>query len=148
MPLPAAYTEGSLLGFMETVVGPHLEGLGLDASDALTEAVNDVIGILGNPLADETSTADLMKVRTIARWQAWAAAVDTATDQFDLKAGSADLKRSQMFEQMERRLAAAEAAAMRYEEAAAVLAGGSTAYVSSIGVIGDPYAYPSLTEWG
>lgn len=136
-----AYTAGSLLGYMETEVGPQLAALGLDASDALSEGVAEVVALLGAEIAD---VDDDLKLRTLARWQAWLAAYNAATAQYDLKAGSSSLTRSQVFEQIERRLARAEASALRYDEVAAAL-GGGTAYVSSVATAGSPYAW---SEWG
>lgn len=141
-----AYTEGSLLAFMETEIAGLLTVLGLDASDALTEAVAEVVAILGTPIAD---VDDDLKLRTVARWQAWQAALNAAMGQYDLKAGSADLKRSQVVAHLETRLAQAERSAMRYDEVAAVLAGTSTAYISSMSTASNPYAWSfTSTEWG
>lgn len=151
MPLPTSYTEVSLLGFMAAELGGTGVSLGLDtdALDTLAEAANEAQGILGVPLADLTSTDDLVKVRAIARWQAWLAAWNVAAGRFDLKAGSADLKRSQTFSQIETRLAQAERSAMRYSEVQDALAGGSTACISSLATASNPYAWSfSATEWG
>jgi hypothetical protein len=74
MPLPAAYDENSLAAFAEAELGPLAVSLGLGEGDALPEAVNEVIGLLGHALSEETTTAGLMKVRALARWQAEAQA--------------------------------------------------------------------------
>jgi hypothetical protein len=121
MPLPSSYSEASLIALMETEVGPLLAPLGLDVSDALLEASNEVAALLGHAVASET---DVAKLRTLARWQAWLAAYSAAANQFDLKTGTSSLTRSQMFGQIERRLALAERAARRYPEAAVLLSGG------------------------
>lgn len=144
MPLPTSYSEGALLAFMEVEIGPLLADLGLDTSDALLEATYEVQGILGHAVTDET---DVTKLRAIARWQAWLAAYNAATNQYDLKAGSADLKRSQMFDQIEKRLARAEASASVYSEVQTALSGSSMAYASSISTGGDPYRWPSYPEF-
>lgn len=151
MPLPAVYTEADLVTFMAAELGETGVSLGLDtdALDTLAEAANETQGILGVPLAGLTSTADLVKVRAIGRWQAWLAAWNVAAGRFDLKAGSSDLKQSNVFGQIGRRLADAERAALRYTEVQDALGGGSTAYVSSISTAGDPYAWPvTVTEFG
>lgn len=126
MPLPAVYDEDDLTTFMAAELGETGVALGLaeDQQDTLAQAAVEVVGILGGSLASLTSTADLMKVRAVARWQAWLAAWNVAAGRHDLKAGSADLKQSQVFDQIERRLAAAQVAAMRYSEVR-VLVGGT-----------------------
>lgn len=141
MPAPTSYTESDLVGFMETEVGPLLADLSLDTSDALLEAAYEIANLLGHAISDET---DMTKLRAFARWQAWQAAYNAATTQFDLKAGSVDLKRSQILEAISTRLAAAEAAASLYTEAATVISAGSTAYVTSTSTSRSPYAWD---EW-
>ena len=148
MPLPAAYDESSLVGFMAAELGETGVSLRLDTDqyDTLAQAANEVQGILATPLAGLTTTADLMKVRAIARWQAWLAASSVAAGRFDLGGSVPGLKRSQVFAMIEKRLAATERAALRYTEVQDALSGGSVAYVSSIGVAGSPYAWPP-DEW-
>lgn len=113
------------------------------ASPAVVEAVNEVAAVLGVAIAD---LSDDLKTRAVARWQAWLAAEAAATNQFDLKAGTASVTRSQFFEHIQSRLARSEAAASRYSEVADALAGaGGTAYVTSVSTGGSPYGWPS--EW-
>lgn len=145
-PLPASYTESTLSALMEAELGAVGVALGIGDSDALPEAVNEVIGILGHALSQETTTAGLMKVRAIARWQAWQAAFNAATNDKDLKAGTTAITMSQRFDHIQRRLAQAEAAASRYSEVQAVLAG-SMAVITSI-VDAGPYGVAALTEFG
>jgi hypothetical protein len=142
--LPASYTEATLTAFLESELTPVLAPLGLDASDAIAEAVNEVSGLLApSALADETDT---LKVRTLARWQGWLAALNAAVLNIDLTAGSAGLKQSQGFEQLERLLARYERAAQRYPEAAAFIDGGA-ASVSGTNTANSPYAYVPCSEW-
>lgn len=152
MALPSSWTESSLIAALEAELEPVTDALGLDRLDVISTAVGtDVPAILSVSSVASVSyatTADVVKVLVIAQWRAWQKAVDIATVRFDLKAGSADLKQSQIFEQLTRRLAAAEAAAMRYSEVQDYAAGGSTAYVSAIGTVGSPYGWPASTEWG
>lgn len=109
MPLPSAYTEASLAAYMEAVLGETGVTLGLPDSDALPEAVNEVIGLLGHDLSEETSTTGLMKVRASARWQAWKAALDVASGRFDVTvAGGKKFVQSQVFEQIQAKLKIAE----------------------------------------
>lgn len=120
MPLPSAYTEPSLRDFMETSLDETGITLGLDQSDALDEAVLHVILLVG-PLADQTTTSQLMLVRAAALWQALLAARRVAVGRHDLKAGSADLKQSQVFEGLGELIVEAEAAyyvALSNEQAA------------------------------
>jgi hypothetical protein len=148
VPLPAVYTASDLTTFMAAELGETGVTLGLDTDqyDTLAQAANEAVGILGGDLSVLTSTADLMKVRAVARWQAWLAASNVAAGRHDLdKQG---VKSSQVFEMIQVRLAQAEGAALRYSEVQAYAAGGSVAYVTSIGAAGNPYAWPALTEFG
>jgi hypothetical protein len=131
-----AFTSGSLLAFMEGVLGPLTTQLGLNASDALVIEVAEIVRMIGHPLADEP---DDVKLATLARWRAWLAAATAAAGGFDTKAGTVDVKLSKRFDQIMRMLGAAETAAARYPEAAAEIATGSEAIVTSISPAGSPY---------
>ena len=109
MPLPATYNDSTLRGYMEDVLDSTGTSLGLNASAALGEAVNEVILLVG-PLADQTTTAELATLRAAARWQALLAARRVAVGRHDLKAGSADLKQSQVFANLGALIAEAEGA--------------------------------------
>jgi hypothetical protein len=144
MVLPASYTESTLTAFLETELTPVLAPLGLDGSDAISEAVNEVAGLLSpTALADET---DVLKVRTLARWQGWLAALNAASLNTDI-GGSIDLKDSQGFAQLEKLVNRYERAAMRYPEAAAFM-GAGTAVVGGMATAGSPYGYRPCTGWG
>lgn len=149
MALPSAWTESSLSAALEAELEPVMTDLGLDTLDVLdTAAGTDVPAILAvSSVADVSygSVADVVKVLVIGRWAAWQKAVDVASVRFDLEAGSAKLKQSQQWQQLTARLDAARVAAMRYSEVQDALGGGNTAYVSSIGIAGSPYPYPT---WG
>lgn len=140
------FTAATLADFMVAKLGASGAALGLtDDSAAIAEAVNDVAAILS--VDDVAELTDDLKTRTFAEWQAWRAAKAAATSQYDLKAGSADLKRSQFFEHIAMMLADAEAAASRYSEAADVIhGGGGAAYVSGVSTAGSPYGY-AADEW-
>lgn len=115
------YTTSSLATFMAVELGAVGTVLGLtDGSEALDEAVNEVAAILG--AAIDALTDDL-KTRTVARWQAWRVAKGAASGQFDLKAGSVDLKQSQVFKHIDAMLRDAELAAARYGDVAVVIGG-------------------------
>jgi hypothetical protein len=143
-----AYTTSSLADLMVTELGPTGVALGLtDSSDAITEAVAEVAAILGEAVAD---VDDDLKLRTVARWQAWLAAEAAAVNQYELSSDGSSLKRQQWFEQIGKRLARAEAAASRYSEVQAVLAGsGGVATVTHVVTAGSPYGWEvSGSEFG
>jgi hypothetical protein len=140
------YTAATLADFMVTELDATGVALGLtDASPAIVEAVNEVAAILD--VADVATLTDDLKTRAIARWQAWLAAEAAATNQYDLKAGTVDLTRSQWFAQIGVRLARAEASAARYEEVAAIVSGAAgVATVSEMATAGSPYVR-RYDEW-
>jgi hypothetical protein len=149
MGLPNLWTEPTLIGAVEAELEPVTAALGLDSLDVVATAVGTdvpaVLGVASVAAITYGSVADVVKVLTIARWAAWQKAVDVASVRFDLKAGSADLKQSQVWQQLMARLASAERAALRYDEVRATLAGGGVAYVTSIGGVIDPSRW---MEWG
>ena len=130
------FTDGTLLAHMEGILGPLTVQLGLDVSDALSIEVEEIVRLLGHPIAEET---DDTKTSALGRWRAWLAAATAASARFDTKAGTVDIKMSQRFKQIQQMLASAERAAQQYPEAAAEINGGSVATVTSISPIGSPY---------
>jgi hypothetical protein len=128
MSLPSAWTEASLIGEMEgeleAVAGP----LGLDANDLITRAVEkdvpEVLGVASVAGVTYAAVADVIKVLTIARWRAWERAYQATLLSTDLKSGTASLTESQSWEHLRDYLGSLRAAAMRYPEAAVMLAGG------------------------
>lgn len=141
-----SYTDETLAVFIATELGAAGVALGLTAtSAAIVEAVNEVAAILGVAVAD---VGDDLKLRTVARWQAWRTAKGASTGQYDLSAGRSSLTRSQFFDHIALMLTDSETAALRYSEVAAVLAGSSTAYVSAMSTDGSPYEYATCTELG
>ena len=130
------FTDGSLLTYMEGILGPHTAALGLDTSDALSIEVEEIVRLLGHTIAEET---DDTKTATLARWRAWLAAATAAAASFDTKAGTVDIKLSQRFKQIQYMLGSAERAASQYDEAAAEISGGRTATVTVISPVGSPY---------
>jgi hypothetical protein len=131
------FTSGSLLVFMEGVLGPLTAQLGLDTSDQLTIEVQEIERLLGHTIAEED---DDTKLTILARWRAWLAAVTALAGSSDLKAGSVDLKLSQQFKQASMMLAYAETAASAYSEAASVIGGGNIATVTSLSPAWSPYS--------
>ncbi len=146
MALPTTYTESSLIGFMETELGPVADSLGLLETDALLEASNEVVGLLGHALSEEV---DVVKVRALARWQCWLAAEAAAVEAVDLKAGSAGLTRSQLFDHITRRLARAELSVLAYDEVQGIFnVVGPAAVTTTTGGVGNPYGWASGPEFG
>lgn len=131
MPLPSVYTESLLLAYMETFLDEVGISLGLDQTDALSEAVLEVIGLVG-ALADQTTTAELMLVRAAARWQALLAARLPAVGRHDLKAGSADLKQSQVFDGLGELVKEAETAYYTAKAAVDAANGAATGFYFSL----------------
>lgn len=140
MALPSVYTEGSLAAFMESELAAVGEDLTIGDTDLLVEAVNEIIGLLGHALSAETTTAGVMKVRALARWQAWLAARKAAARQFDTTASGRAFKLSQVWAQINYELSYAAAAASRYPEGADAGAGG---YISLTTITSNgPYDAP------
>jgi hypothetical protein len=150
MPLPTAYTEFSLSAFMEAELGAVGADLTIADGDALTEAVNEVAGLFGvsNVAAiSYASVADVMKVRAIARWKAWAAARKEAARQFDTSPGSGrSFKLTDVWKQIDVELTAASMAAAVYPEGASALSGGFVTITSIADT--SPYGAATVSEFG
>jgi predicted transcriptional regulator len=145
--LPSAWTESSLLTAIEAEVELVSTVLGLLSGDTLLTVVStdvpSVLGISSVEAVTYSSVADVVKVLTIAKWRAWVRAYEAATVLFDVKAGTVDVKQSQIFKQIAARMSAAESDAGRYSEVAAILAGSiGYAVVSEAVTYGSPYRYP------
>lgn len=117
-----SYTAETLATFMATELGDTGTKLGLTAeSAAIGEAVNEVAAVLGvSGVADVT---DSLKLRTVARWQAWRTAKGAASGQYDLKSGTSSLTRSQLWDHVNNMLRDTEQAATRYSEVALAIGG-------------------------
>jgi hypothetical protein len=143
MPLPGAWTEPTLIDAMLAEAEGVLAALGLGSTSLIATAVeHDTPAVLGVASVADVAyggVADVVKVRVIAQWCTWQRAYDKAIPLTDVQASSADVKRSQTFEHLKARLAAAERAAMRYSEVQAALAGGATACVSGTTTANSPY---------
>lgn len=143
MPLVTSYDTAGLEAYIETELESVAESLGMLENDAVPATARAVTRLLGH--ADISEATDMLKVETVASWLAWRRAKAAAVGKIDLKAGSAQLWQSQVFDHIVAMLADAEAAASQYEEVQAALAGaGGMAYVSSIGAQ-PPYGY--VDEW-
>jgi hypothetical protein len=151
MALPGAWTESLLVTEMQAETEGVLAALGLGSTGLIATAVeHDTPAVLGvSSVADVAygSVADVVKVRVIAQWCTWQRAYDKAIPLTDVKGGSVDVKRSQTFEHLKARLAAAERAAMRYAEVQAALAGGAVACVSGTSTASSPYSPLPSPGW-
>lgn len=149
MPAATSYSEASLKTYMIAVLSSTAAALGLTtSSDAIVQAVVAVERVLG--VSDVADVSDMPKLEAVATWKAWSAAEDSAMDALDLKAGTASISRSQLFDHITKRLARAEAEAGIYPEVQAALAGaGGVAVVSTLNGMANPYGWNVCgSEWG
>lgn len=145
MPVPVSYTEAMLADYMVAVLDTTAAALGWESdAPAITEAVNEVDGLLGGDLAGAT---DIVKVRALARWQAWKAARGAVANQVNLASGTDRLDRAAWFDHVDRELYAAAEAAAAYPEGASALGGGPVR-VTQIDDASDPYGWPVVAEFG
>lgn len=115
MALPSAYSEEDLKDYLLVVLGSVGDALGWDANTLLlAEVVNDTLLAYGvDAIAD---ASDIPKLRALARWRVWLAAVDALAGYYtvSLPAEGGQLTRSQLTQQATVRLQAAEIEAGRY----------------------------------
>lgn len=120
MPAPSSYSEATLKQFIVDELGATGVALDLTTSAAqVVQAVYAVERVLG--VSDVAVLTDMARLEAVARWQAWLAAQKAAVDQFDVKAGTNTLTRSQLWEHIVAMLADTAAVASRYPEVAAVI---------------------------
>lgn len=147
MPLPTAYDANTLAAYMVTVLGTTATALGWTAaSGQLVEAVNEVDGLLTTGIAGQTTVASVLKVRALARWQAWKAARSAAANQYNLSSSGDSLTRSQWYDHLDHELYDAALAATAYPEGAGALMSGAV-MITSIADTG-PYGSVSAPEFG
>src|SRR4051812_48816170 len=124
MPLPTVYTASSLGDYMVATLSNTATALGWDSgSDEIIEAVNEVDGLLASGLAGATGSPAVLKVRALARWQAWKAARSAAANQYNLASSGDSLTRSQWYDHLDTELYDAALAASAYPEGAGALSG-------------------------
>lgn len=127
MAAPSSYSESALKTFMVEVLDSVATDLGLTTSStALAQAVTAVERLLG--VSDVAELDDMPVLEAAATWKAWAVALGVATTQYDLKAGSADLKRSQMFDALQKKVADSETDYYAAVAAVSAAASGSTGF--------------------
>ena len=144
MTAPSSYSESELAQMMCDVLGQSGAAFGLNVPTAapILFAVKRTERILS--VSDVADVTDMQKLEVIAVWRAWVAALGAATNDKDIKAGTASLALSQRFQNIKELLALAEAEASVYPEAASVIAGMYTGAVSEMTTSGSPY---NLTVW-
>lgn len=109
MPAPSSYTESGLKTYMVTVLDSVATDLGLTTSStAIAQKVTEIERLLG--VDDVADLTDMAVLEAAATWKAWQVALGVATTKYDLKAGTADLKRSQMFDSLQAKVTDAETA--------------------------------------
>jgi len=119
MAIPSSYTEKTLAEYMHVMLGKVAEALNLhfnptDAGD-YGEAVNDALLEYGETtIASITGTANLQKLRALARVAAWQYVINNFAALYDFSADGASYNRSQLFKNAQESLKLAEQAALPY----------------------------------
>jgi hypothetical protein len=90
MALPSGYTELELAAYMEILLGETARKLNLKSDDGdFDEAVNDVLLVLDRDDLTWVSTrADVKKVRTVARQEAWRVVVNGSAHEVSHSVGA------------------------------------------------------------
>lgn len=135
MPLPTSYNEATLKAYMVRALGGLATVLGID-DDSMAEAANDVTQACG---VVDVAAADVAQVRALAKVAALRVAQTTAAGWYDFGADGGDYKRSQVNEQIEKLLAAAERDAMLYDGA-----GGYSVLTGTVRYTADPYIWGAV----
>lgn len=113
MPAPNAYTEAQLAAYMQAVLGDIGVTLGWEEDTAaFDEPINDVL--LSYGVEDVADALDIAKLRTIARREAWRAAVGSLAAYYDFSSDQERFQRSQMLTGAHAALAQAEADCAQY----------------------------------
>lgn len=116
MSVPASYTESGLAQFMESTLAATAGVLSLAAADGdFDEAVNSVLLAYGQTdISQISGSSNIMKLRLLARVEAWRLALATVSGDFDFEADGGRYSRSQMHKQIKSNLTQAESDAMAY----------------------------------
>lgn len=141
MALPDKYTEASLKAYMHAALGPIAGVLGWSVDEGnYDEPLNDTLLAYGvSDVEQVTGAEQLKRLRALARYQVWKAAVSGLAALYDFETDGQRFERSQLMRHAEQALALAESEALPY----------LAEY--SIGVIRvehphDPYQYYPLEE--
>lgn len=138
MAAPTAYTEETLKAYMHTVLGAVATALEWSvAGGQYDEPVNEVL--LAYDVTDIANATNVRKLRALARREAWRAAVNSLASNYNFSADGARHDLSQVYEQAQKQLEAAEADTLAYDPDYAVTLGTmDTTY--------DPYEPVDVTE--
>jgi hypothetical protein len=98
MAVPALYDEQALAEYMHRIVGPIAGALRWAVEDAsYQEIVSDALLAFGQTdLTQITGDAEIAKLRTVARWAVWRAAVEQLSAAYDYTTEGQTFNRSQM----------------------------------------------------
>jgi len=138
MAAPTSYTETTLADFMKAAIGDLATTLGWTATPTnYQEPVNETLLAYGvTDITTISGTANIRKLRAIARVQVWRQVVAAVAGDFDFEADDGKFSRSQVQEMARQALALAES------DAAAV--GGLEGYevgIDTVVHVHDPYRY-------
>lgn len=130
MAVPSAYNEAELMAYMRTVLGATATVLGWDDLAPYQEPVNETLLAYG--VVDIAQATDVQKLRALARVAVWQRVVDVTAGRYDISTDGQSLSRSQMHKHARESLRAAKHAAMRDDDAYAVV-------MTSVRYTSDPY---------
>jgi hypothetical protein len=138
VPLTATYTEAMLAVRMLDELGSVATLLGWDEPEHVQHAVNKALRAYGG-LATIADATDPEKLEALADREAWRLAEASLAALYDVGGEGQTLRRSQVYEHVRRRLAAAEARASSYDSAELVGVGQVTWIDDSYSYLEDEY---------
>lgn len=117
MSIPTSYTETTLADFMEDQLKNIATMLGWTTTpDDYQEAVNEALLAYGETdISQITGTANLQKLRVLARAEVWKAALAAVSGDFDFSADGGSYKRDQIFQHIKDMLDRATTEALVYD---------------------------------
>lgn len=150
MALPVAWTEASLIGEMTDELEAVAAPFDLDSKSLIERAVKkdvpEVLKVSSVAAVTYGGIEDVVKVLTIARWKTWERAYQVTLPNVRITAGPSDLYQSEAWEHLKDYLGEMRATALQYSEVQAHTGGGSMAYVSAIGTVGNPYPFRAYSD--
>lgn len=137
MSAPNSYTEATLAAYMHSILGDTATALGWASGTAsYGEAVNETLLAYGvGDISSVSGRDSISKLRALARVEAWRQVAAYTAGGYDFTADGASYQRSQMHQQAQDAMKAAEADAMRYGGY------GYEAIFQNLEHVQDPYAY-------
>lgn len=133
MAIPSSYTEPTLKNYMLSVLKELGSVLSL-AAESFDEAVNDTLLAYG--VTDIADATNMLKLRALAKVEAWKVAVTAAGARIDWSEAGASFKQSQYRTSAKEGLALAQSEATQY-------GGAMAGYEITVGAlhVHDPYAW-------